>query len=65
MDNENVVYTHACTHIHTGVLAIKKKEILSFSETCSEIEYYAKQNMSIRERQIPYDFTHMWNFRNK
>ena len=26
---------------------------------------YAKQNKSIRERQIPYDFTHMWNLRNK
>ena len=27
--------------------------------------YYAKQNKSIRERQIPYDFTHVWNLRNK
>ena len=27
--------------------------------------YYAKQNKLIRERQIPYDFTHMWNLRNK
>ena len=26
--------------------------------------YYAKQNKSIRESQIPYDFTHMWNLRN-
>jgi len=22
-------------------------------------------NKSVRERQIPYDFTHMWNLRNK
>ena len=28
-------------------------------------EYNAKQNKSIRERQIPYNFTHMWNLRNK
>jgi len=28
-------------------------------------EYSAKQNKSVRERQIPYDFTHMWNLRNK
>ena len=28
-------------------------------------EYYAKQNKSFRERQIQYDFTHMWNIRNK
>ena len=27
--------------------------------------YYAKRNKSIRQRQIPYDFTHMWNLRNK
>ena len=28
-------------------------------------EYNAKQNKSVRERQIPYDFTHLWNLRNK
>ena len=27
--------------------------------------YYANQNKSVRERQIPYDFTHIWNLRNK
>ena len=27
--------------------------------------YYAKGNKSIRKRQIPYDFAHMWNLRNK
>ena len=27
--------------------------------------YYAKQNKSVRERQIPYDFTHKWNAGNK
>ena len=27
--------------------------------------YYAKQNKSIRERNILYDFTCMWNLRNK
>ena len=24
---------------------------------------YAKRNRSNRERQIPYDFTHMWNIK--
>ena len=28
-------------------------------------EYYTKRNKSVREKQIPYDFTHMWNLRNK
>jgi len=28
-------------------------------------EYKAKGNKSVRERQIPYGITHMWNLRNK
>ena len=36
---------------------------------CNDVDgarmYYAKWNQSIRERQTPYDFTHMWNLRNK
>ena len=27
--------------------------------------YYAKQNKSIRERQLSYDLTHLWNLINK
>ena len=27
--------------------------------------YNAKGSKSVRERQIPHDFTHMWNLRNK
>ena len=27
--------------------------------------YYAKRNKLVRKRQIPYDFTHMCNLRNK
>ena len=27
--------------------------------------YYAKWNKSDRERQMPYDFTSMWNLKNK
>ena len=27
--------------------------------------YYAEQNKSIRERQLSYDLTDMWNLRNK
>ena len=27
--------------------------------------YYSKGSKSIRERQIPYDFTHIWNLRNE
>ena len=28
-------------------------------------KYHAKGNKSVRERQIPYNFTHMWNLSNK
>ena len=28
-------------------------------------EHYAKPNKSVREGQIPYDFTHKWNLRKK
>ena len=28
-------------------------------------EHYAKWKKSDRERQIPYDFTYMWNLKNK
>ena len=28
-------------------------------------EYNAKQSKQVLERQIPYDFTHMWNLGNK
>ena len=27
--------------------------------------YYIKRNKSYGERQIPYDFTYMWNLENK
>jgi len=27
--------------------------------------YYTKWNNLVRERKIPFDFTHVWNLRNK
>ena len=27
--------------------------------------FYDEQNKSEREKQIPYDFTYMWNLKNK
>ena len=44
-------------------LAIKKSEILPFATTWMELEGIMLSK--IRERQISYDFTHMWNLRNK
>ena len=45
--------------------AIKKELNLAI---CNNMDgsttYCAKQNKSVRERQIPHGFTNMWNLRN-
>ena len=52
-------------HIQWNITQLQEEWNLAI---CNDVEgarmYYAKWNMSIRERQI-YDFTHMWNLRNK
>ena len=47
--------------------AIKKNAILPFvMMTYMELEYIMLSKIkSVRERQKPYYFTHMWNLRNK
>ena len=51
--------------------AIKKNEILPFTTTWMQLESImlsdnnSVRERQVRERQIPYDFTHMWNLRNK
>ena len=61
MDKEDVVYIYngiLCSHQKPRNLAI-----------CNNVDgtrgYYAKQNKSIRERQVSYDLTDMWDLRNK
>ena len=59
MDKQDVVYTYNRTvFIHK-----KNNETLPFSMTWMELESIMLSG--IREKQILYDFTHMWNFRNK
>ena len=55
------------TYIHNGILFSHKKEwnLAICNDMDGAREYNAKWNKSVRERQIPYDFTHMWNLRNK
>ena len=46
--------------------AIKKKWNLAIrNEVAATRGYYAKRNKSMRERQLPYDFIHKYNLRNK
>ena len=45
---------------------IKKNEVLPFTMTWMELENIMLSEVSlVRERQIPYNFTNMWNLRNK
>ena len=57
------VVAHMCNKILLG----HKKEWNC--TTCAHIDgdrgYYANWNKSVRERQIPYGFTNMWNAMNK
>ena len=54
-------------YIYNGILLSHKQEW--DPAICNNIDgtilYYAKRNKSVRERQVPYDFTHMWNLRNR
>ena len=53
-------------HLHNGILLSHKKV-----ENCTlcnsmdgPVEHYAEWNKPVREGQLPYDFTHMWNLMN-
>ena len=51
-------------HLYNGILLCYKKKKENFT-LCNSMdspgEYYAKWIKPVRERQIPYDFTHVWN----
>ena len=52
---------------HNGLLLSHKKQLNL--AICNDVdgagEYYSTQNKSVREKQIPCDFTHKWNLRKK
>ena len=58
--SEDVVY------IYDGILLGNEKEwnLAIYSNVDGTGGYYAEWNKSVRERQIPYVFTHMWILRN-
>ena len=61
------VYKTTMGHLHNGILLGHKKEenFTSCNIMDRSGEHYAKWNKPVRERQIPYDFTHTWNLMNK
>ena len=54
-------------HLHDGILLdCKKEENFTLCNSMDEPgEHYAKWNKPVRERQISYVFTHMWDPMNK
>ena len=54
-------------HLHNGILlGHKKEENFTLRDNMNGPgEHYAKWDKPFRERQIPYDFTHMWSLMNK
>ena len=55
-------HTHTHTHTHTEILldAHKNNKILPFMITWMDLEH-----IMLNERQILYDFTHVWNLKTK
>ena len=59
MDKEDVVHTH------NGILlSPKKNKILPFVTTIMHLEGIMLSEIS-QKNKIPYDFTYMWNLKNK
>ena len=53
-------------YAHNGMLFSYKEWNLPICNNMDGArEYKSRQNKSIRERQIPYDFTDTWNLKNK
>ena len=52
-------------HIQWNISREKEWNLAICDSVSGPWGYYSKWNMSDRERQIPYDFTYMWNLKNR
>ena len=59
MDKEIVVY------IHNGILFSHKKERMKFAICDKLMDLEGVMLSEISQRQIPYDFSYMWNLKNR
>ena len=59
------VYTHTHTHIHTMEYysVVKKNDIMPFVAIWMDPEIIILSKISQKEKEIPYDITHMWNLK--
>ena len=56
----------SCIYIMEYYSAVKKEGNLTlYNNMDGPGEHYAKWNKPVRERQVPYDFTHIWNLMDK
>ena len=51
-------------HLHNGI-PLGHKNNLPFVTVRMDLENICKWNKPVRERQLPYDFTYMWNWMKK
>ena len=65
-EGKDVVYIHIYVHIHTTEYysTIKKNGILPFLTTSMDLGGILLGKIS-QKKNIPHDFTHMWDLRNK
>ena len=66
MSISRCVDKRAMVHLHRGILlGCKKEENLTLWDSMDGPgEHYVKWNKPVRERQVPYDLTHMRNLMN-
>ena len=53
-------------YVCNGILPSHKKNgIFPFMTASTDLDGVMQSKMSVRERQIPYDFIYMWDLQNK
>ena len=61
MSTDKWIRKICCIHTHSGILLNHQKEqnLAIYNDMYGATVYDARQTKSVRERQIPYDFTHL------
>lgn len=65
MNGYTHTHTHTCIHTQNGILAIKKKKILPFATTWTDLKSIRLRDLSKSEKDKYHTISHLWNLRNK